>query len=199
MQLQYVGPKVEITKNGVDFDMNKEDKYVYLNIAIQLIKALQHDYLPERVYTYSADNMRLSNHEINDLVTQYCPNISTSIAKVEKETKMYIANTIERIKKNTILHEDEKKAYLKNIELMRDYITQRTINKAAYYCVVEQLAEQLKNENIDYVIVPMFQKFSHVLHSAQGVLRRQKFPIDSKIEIYVEDGKLLFKLDVINR
>ncbi len=199
MELQYVGPKVEITKNGVDFNINKEDKYVYLNIAIQLIKSLEHDYIPEKIYTYNTNTARLSNSEIDKLVSHYCPDIYTSIDKAKKNTKVYIDGEIARIQKNKLMHEDEKKAYMKNFELMRGYMTQRTVNKVAYYAIVERLAKQLKQENIDYIIVPMYQKFSHVLHSAQGVLRRQKRPIDSEIEIYVEDGKLLFKLDVINR
>jgi len=44
----------------------------------------------------------------------------------------------------------------------------------------------------------MFQKFAHVLHSVQGVLLRQKFPIDTKLDMYLENGKLLAKLKVIN-
>jgi hypothetical protein len=44
----------------------------------------------------------------------------------------------------------------------------------------------------------MFQKFAHVLHSVQGVLREQRFPIDTKLDIYEKDGKLLAKLQAIN-
>jgi hypothetical protein len=68
-----------------------------------------------------------------------------------------------------------------------------------YYCVVDALAELLKKDHIDYVIAPMFQKFAHVLHSVQGSLKTRKFPIDTQLEIYQKDGKLLVKLKVLNQ
>ena len=81
---------------------------------------------------------------------------------------------------------------------MKEYIIQRAINKTAYYCAIDALANILKKDHIDYVIAPMFQKFAHVLHSVQGSLRKQKFPIDTKLDIYQENGKLLVKLKVLN-
>jgi hypothetical protein len=199
MDLKYVGPKVEITKNGVSFDINKEDKYVYLNIALQLIKALEHDYIPEKTYTYNADTARLNDSEINSEVRKTCKDLEKQLVDAKERAEHFIENEIDRVKRNTLLSDEERTAYLKNIDLMRDYIIQRNMNKAAYYCVVERLAEQLKSEHIDYVIVPMFQKFAHVLHSAQGVLLNQKFPIDSNTEIFTKERTLYFKLDVINR
>ena len=81
---------------------------------------------------------------------------------------------------------------------MHDYLIQRSINKSVYYCAIDALSELLKRDHIDHIIVPMFQKYAHVLHSVQGVLKAQKFPIDTKLEIYQKDGKLLAKLQVIN-
>ena len=52
--------------------------------------------------------------------------------------------------------------------------------------------------HIDFIVVPMYQKFVHVLHSVQGSLLRQKVPIDTRIDIYQEGDELLAKLKVIN-
>jgi hypothetical protein len=81
---------------------------------------------------------------------------------------------------------------------MRDYLIQRSINKRVYYCAINALAELAKEDHIDYIIAPMFQTFIHVLHSVQGSLERQKSPIDTKLDIYRENGKLLVKLQVVN-
>ncbi|MDQ7061961.1 MAG: hypothetical protein Q9M43_12935 [Sulfurimonas sp.] len=81
---------------------------------------------------------------------------------------------------------------------MHDYIIQRSINKSVYYCAVNSLANELEDDKISYIVAPMFQKFAHVLHSVQGVLLQRKLPIDTKLDIYQEDGKLLVKLQVIN-
>jgi hypothetical protein len=45
----------------------------------------------------------------------------------------------------------------------------------------------------------MFQRFAAVLHSIQDELSKQKFPIDTKMDIYEEGGKLMAKMEVKNR
>jgi len=48
MTLKYVGPRPHISHTGIEFDSNKEDKFVYLNFVVQLIKALSHDYFEDK-------------------------------------------------------------------------------------------------------------------------------------------------------
>jgi len=198
MHLKYVGPKPLISHTGIEFDNNKEDKYVYLNIVLQLIKALDHDYFENKTYTYHASTQRLSSDELESELNKYCKNLDTLEKDKLEEAQNEYKHQIQRAKENTVLNDESKEVLIKNIQLMKDYLIQRTINKAAYYCAVDLLADILKKDHIDYIVVPMFQKFAHVLHSVQGVLREQKFPMDTKLEIYEEDGKLLAKLQVIN-
>ena len=82
---------------------------------------------------------------------------------------------------------------------MHDYVVQRSINKSVYYCAINALAELLKKDQIDHIVTPMFQNFAHVLHSVQGVLNKQQFPIDTKLDIFQKDGELVVKLQVINQ
>ena len=198
MKLKYVGPKPLISHTGIDFDNNKEDKYVYLNIVLQLLKALDHDYFEDKTYTYHANTQRLSNNELESELKKYCKDLDTIEKEKIEEAKKDYEHQLQRAHDNTVLDNESKEILINNIKLMKDYLLQRTINKAAYYCGVDMLASILKKDKIDYIIVPMFQKFAHVLHSVQGVLRDQKFPMDTKLEIYEEDGKLLAKLQVIN-
>ena len=231
MKLKYVGPKPIISHTGILFDNNKEDKFVYLNIIIQLLKSLNHEYIENRVYTYEANTSRLNNDELFEELKKFCPKIEDMskdrehlqeaaeayqyIAKKEgwiiidcvKDDKLLsieeihnkITHDIERAKDNDILTQEDKTVLINNIKIMKDYSIQRVINKTIYYCAVDELAELVKKDNLDYIIVPMFQKFAHVLHSVQGSLLKQKFPIDTKMDIYEEDGKLLAKLKVINK
>ena len=198
MLLKYVGPKPLISHTGIEFDNNKEDKYVYLNIVLQLIKALNHDYFEDKIYTYEANTQRLSSDELENELNRYCKNLDILEKNRQEEAQNEYEHQLQRAKENTVLNDENKEVLIKNIQLMKDYIIQRSINKTAYYCAVNLLAEILKKDHIDHIIVPMFQKFAHVLHSVQGVLREQKFPMDTKLEIYEEDGKLLAKLQVIN-
>jgi len=198
MELKYVGPKAIISHTGIDFDNNKEDKFVYLNIVVQLLKSLNHTYIKDRVYKYQTDSDRFSNEEVYNELKKYCPKI-TSLMQDKNDTELKEINRLlERAEENKILTDEDKETLTNNISMMSDYITQRAINKGVYYCAVDELAKIVKEENIDYIVVPMFQKFAHVLHSVQGSLKRQEIPIDTKLDIYQEDGKLLAKLKVIN-
>ncbi len=117
---------------------------------------------------------------------------------MEQNMRLNLFSYLTRARENEVLTDIDKETLENNIKIMTNYITQRAVNKKVYYCAVDELAELVKEDNLEYIVVPMFQKFAHVLHSVQGSLKRQKFPIDTKIDIYEEDGKLLAKLKVVN-
>jgi hypothetical protein len=198
MQLKYVGPKPLISHTGIEFDNNKEDKYALLNIVVQLLKALDHDYFDNKTYTYDVTTKRLNSEELHDELKVYCPNLDELLEKRFHTVSESIEEEIARAKRNKFLDDESKEVLIANIKIMKDYMIQRAVNKSAYYCAVNKLAEFVKKDHIDHIVVPMFQKFAHVLHSVQGVLREQRFPIDTKIDIYEQDGKLLAKLQAIN-
>nr|WP_321265498.1 hypothetical protein [uncultured Sulfurimonas sp.] len=198
MQLKYVGPKPIISHTGIEFDNNKEDKYIYLNIVVQLLKALDHEYFEDKTYNYEASTKRLSSEELYDELKNRCPNLSALMEKENHNIEEEIEHNLQRAQENCVLDEENKTILQNNINIMHDYIVQRSINKSVYYCTIDLLAELLKKDNIDHIIAPMFQNFSHVLHSVQGSLRKQKFPIDTALDIYEKDGKLFVKLQVIN-
>jgi len=198
MELKYVGPKPIISHTGIEFDNNKEDKFAYLNIAVQLLKALSHDYFEDKTYLYQADNSRLDNDELTRELRKYCPNLESLMEKENHNIEEEIFHNLQRAHENSVLNEENKEILENNIKIMHDYLVQRSINKSVYYCAIDALAELLKKDHIDHIVVPMFQKYAHVLHSVQGSLKKQKFPIDTKLDIYQENGKLLTKLQVIN-
>jgi len=197
MKLKYVGPKPLISHTGISFDNNKEDKYIYLNIVVQLIKAIDHEYHDDRTYTYNADTKRLSDDELLTELKKICPDIDALMEREDHCVEEEIEHNIQRANESRTLSYEDKEVLKNNIEIMHDYLVQRSVNKAVYYCAINALAQMLKKDHIDYIITPMYQKFSHVLHSVQGVLRKEKVPIDSKLEVYQEDSQLLVKLDVI--
>ncbi len=198
MELKYVGPKPIISHTGIEFDNNKEDKYVYLNIVVQLLKALNHDYFEDKTYNYQASTGRLSSEELYYELKKQCPNIEELMEKENHNVEEEIKHNLQRAEENDVLNEENREILQNNINLMREYLIQRSINKSIYYCAINALANLLKKDHIDHVITPMFQKFSHVLHSVQGSLKKQKLPIDTALDIYEKDGKLLVKLQVIN-
>lgn len=198
MELKYVGPKPIISHTGIEFDNNKEDKFVYLNIVVQLLKALNHDYFEDKTYIYETSTVRLPTDELFRDLKRFCPNIELLMEEKDHDIEEEIKHHLQRAEENSVLNKENREVLQNNINLMHDYLVQRSINKSIYYCAINALAELLKKDHIDHVIAPMFQKFSHVLHSVQGSLLKQEYPIDTALDIYKQDGKLVVKLQVIN-
>ncbi len=199
MQIKYVGPKPLISKSGISFDSQYDDRYTYLNIAVQLLKALDHTYFEDRTYHYSVDTGRLNDDDIIEALKSYCDNLEEAVQESMDAEKKHIEDEIKRAEENQVISDDEREALLKNIQMMESYRLQYATNEKLYHCAVQQLAMLVKQDHIDYVIVPMFQRFAAVLHSVQDELSKQKFPIDTRMDIYEEDGKLMAKMEVKNR
>lgn len=199
MQIKYVGPKPIISKTGISFDSQYDDRYTYLNIAVQLLKALDHEYFEDKTYKYAVDSGRLKDSDIVDGLKEYCGNLDHAVEEGIKAEQKLIDDELKQAKENKSISELEREALIKNIRMMESYRLQYATNEKLYNCAVQRLATYVKQDHIDYVIVPMFQRFAAVLHSVQDELANQKFPIDTRMDIYEEDGKLMAKMEVKNR
>jgi hypothetical protein len=196
MNIKYAGPKPIISFRGINFDNNKEDKYVYLNVAVQILKSINHEYIQNKVYTYDIKAQRLSENELVDELRKCCANFDELVKSQNHNIEKEVEDLIQRAHENAILNNEEKIVLEKNIEIMHDYLIQRSINKRVYYCVIDKLATVIEEAKIDHIIVPMFQTFLHTLHSIQGSLANLKQPILSDLDIYKEGEGLLIKLKI---
>ena len=43
-KVHYVGPRVKISNHGIVYRRSKEDKYVYLMVALEILKGIDNDY-----------------------------------------------------------------------------------------------------------------------------------------------------------
>jgi len=196
MTLKYVGPKPIISHTGIEFDKNKEDKFVYLNIVVQLIKALDHDYIEGKSYTY--EDVRLSDIEIKHILHEYCPDMDKLLDKTAYSIEDEIEHNIKRAHESDTLEEEDKEVLINNITIMHDYMLQRAVNKSVYYCAMTVLADIAQRDHIDHITTPMYQPFVHVLHSLQGTLLKRKAPIDTQLDVFEQDKQLFVKLKVVN-
>ena len=198
MLLQYAGPKPHISHTGIVFDNNKEDKFVYLGFVLHLIKALSHEYIEDKTYIYNINEVKIDDKMLTSQLEKICPNLQSLMKKEDITVEDEIQENIQRADENDVLSQEAIEVLQNNLKIMHDYLIQRAVNKRVYYCAIDALATLLKEDNIDHIIVPMYPKLVHVLRSVQGVLLKEKFPIDTKIDIYKEDSQLLAKLQVIN-
>ena len=197
MILKYVGPKPIISYTGIELDKNKEDKFVYLGIVTQLIKALDHTYIEDKSYVYE-ERHELSQSEVMNILKKYCPDFDELLDKTNHNVEEEIEHNIQRAHESRILKPIEKEVLLNNINMMHDYMIQRSVNKRVYYCAMCALADIVKKDHISYIKTPFTEKFMHVLHSLQGTLVEEKYPIDTKLEILKKDNNLFIMLKVLN-
>lgn len=121
-----------------------------------------------------------------------------TLAQRSRESEAQIAEEITRARENRLLTPEEREVLIRNIELMRSYRIQRSINKSVYYSGINSLAHVIKKGHIDYITAPMFPIFMHVFHSVQGVLGKLHPPLDSEIDIFEEHGHLNVRLKLKN-
>lgn len=198
MTLEYTGPKPIISVTGIEFDHNKEDKFIYLSIVAELIQALDHEYIEDKRYTCVTGITPLTPETICTLIRRYDPALDQEITDRRTQRETEIASVIKRAHENQLLCEEERQVLVKNIELLQGYCIQRTINKTAYYSGIDTLAHIIKKGRIDHITAPMYTKFFHVFHSIQGVLGKLHPPMDSNIDIYEENDQLSVQLKLKN-
>jgi len=194
MQLTYSGPKPLISSHGISFDKNKDDKFVFLSMAAELIKALNHEYIEDKRYSYTASSNSLDSDEILSQIRGCDPKLDEKIAQARATAENIIDEDLHRAHSNHLLSEEEKEILVKNITMMRDYQINRAINKAVYYSAANALATLIKQGHIDTITSPMVPRITHVLHTLQGTLLKLRPPIDSSIDIYEHQGQLTVNL-----
>lgn len=194
MQLTYSGPKPLISSHGISFDKNKDDKFVFLSMAAELIKALNHEYIEDKRYSYTASSKPLDSDEILSQIRACDPQLDEKIAQARHITENMIEEDLKRAHINHLLSEEEKEILVKNITMMRDYQINRAINKAIYYSAANALAALIKQGHIDTITSPMIPRIGHVFHTLQGTLLKLRPPVDSTLDIYEHQGQLTVNL-----
>jgi GTP:adenosylcobinamide-phosphate guanylyltransferase len=194
--LKYVGPKALFSVSGITYDNSKEDKFIYLSILAELIEALDHEYVSDQRYIVETGNKPLDETILLDLIRKRPSNLDGQIEYWFNKTIKEVDDDIERARKNLILNSEERQILIKNLEILRPYRIQRSINKSIYYAGVKLLASIIKQSHLQYILTPMYPKFLHVLHSVQGALRAMHPPIDSTIDIHEEKGHLVIQLKI---
>ncbi len=197
MQLKYVGPKPIISQHGISFKDGKEDKYVYLNLAVQILQAIDHNTAVDTNYEYDIKSQRLNDEQIQSVIFSYYPKLESII---DKETSLYLTylyNEIEEVKKNPNLSTIEKIAYQGNLELMKSYRVQRSKNKIFYLHAIDIITEVIRKRKIKKIITPFNEKFWHILYNTKDNLTSLKNSTQTKLEVISsEDNKIQVVLEI---
>ncbi len=197
MELKYVGAKPNVSAKGVSFDQSKPDRYTFLNAAVELLEALSFKATEDKkVYLYNISGKEHSGRELVELLQKHCAEPEKAFENIQEKTNALIEKYTKKVKENDRLSPDERRAWLGNIEIMRDYYLQYVTNESAYQCALNALADKIHNAHIEEITVPLGRNHGLVLSHLIDVLRDHKPPYDATFSVEEKDGILTGKLDM---
>jgi hypothetical protein len=197
MQLKYVGAKPSVSAKGVSFDQTKPDRYTFLHAAIELLEALERTEVKERIADLRDMEVKIyKSNELMDFVKKYCKNMDLIFGSREEKTKALVDKYTLRVKNNATITEDERRAWLGNIDIMRDYYLQYITNESAYACILNVLADKIHELHINEIIFTLGNNYALVFSHLLPVLTDHRPPYDAEIIMERVDGTTVGKLDM---
>jgi len=131
-----------------------------------------------------------SQKEIVDLVKKHCNNnIENLISKREEKTKELISELKSDVEKNDYLGEDEKTAWLGNIDIMTPYYMQFIENELVYECLLNVLADDIYARKIQEIKFNLGKNYGFVFSYLQNVLNEHTPPVDTDVKVDIFNGK----------
>ncbi len=197
MQLKYVGAKPSVSAKGVSFDQSKPDRYTFLNAAVELLEALDSAEIVERKVDLRGMEPKIYRpDELLDLLKKYCKNVNEIFENREEKTNELIDKYRLRVKNNVNITEDERRAWLGNIDIMRDYYLQYVTNENAYECALNGLADKIHELHINEIIFSLGNNYGLVFSHIIPVLTDHKPPYDAEFIWEQRDNETVGKIDM---
>ena len=182
MELKYVGPRPIISEHGISFKDGKDDKYVYLSNAIQILDAINHNYDQSKVYHHDIINDELGENEIMHTLLTYQGNLNDIIYQEVESYQHHLEEEQKELKKtHPLLKPLELDAFKNNLEIMKSYRVQRAINKIYYMHTIQIIADLIRKHRIKDINTPFNERFWHILQTVQGELANGKESIQSDL------------------
>lgn len=198
MHLKYAGPKPMISEHGISFKDGKEDKYVYLVIAIQILTALDHQDHTGESFFYAKQTRRVNENELMDVILHYHPNIEKTMIREINDYLVHLDNEIEEVKKHPRLSEIEIETYVGNLKVMKEYRVQRAKNKIFYMHIIDTIVEVIKAKKIKKIQTPFYERFWHTLQTIQGHLSSTKSSISAELNVFNDENGMEAVLKINN-
>ena len=198
MELKYVGAKPKVSGKGVSFDQTKPDKYTFLTAAVELLEAFDSKAAKEdgTINLHDVRTKEYSSRELLELLKKHCADLQSVFDSREEKTNELIEKYLLAIKENEKISADERRAWIGNIKIMRDYYLQYITNESAYECALNALADKIHSQHIDEIQFPMGRNHGLVLSHLVDVLRDHKPPYDATLSAETKDGETHGKLSM---
>ena len=182
LKLKYVGPRVEISHHGISYKKDKEDKYVYLMVALEILRDIDNDYEKQSSYSHCYESHTLEDSEVHSILKAYEEEIENHANAEYTLYEEKIKHELAFVKGLSHLSDLEKEVWLKNIELMKSYRLQRAINKIYYEHCIKNIRKLIIHKRIKELITPFNKDFFHVINSLKGTLITGNPSLDATVE-----------------
>lgn len=182
MNFEYVGHRPVISQHGISFKKGKDDKYVYLPYAYEILDAINSDYESNKTHSSSIKIEKANIEKLFKVVETFYPTLAEDIETRLDTYKNQLEEKIEEIRKRETLNDVDKNIYLSNLESMNSYRINRAKNKIFYYFSIFTIVDVIKKNKIKKINLPFNEKFWHVLKTIQGVLASEKISSNIKAE-----------------
>lgn len=183
MKIKYVGPRPEISEHGVTFKTGKEDKYVYLSVAVQILIALDKNCKDEKTYSYSTSQRDLSDIEMLDTMLRFEPTLEQSVIAEKEAYAKHLDEEIAHIEHREHMNPLNKEIFINNYKIMKEYRLQRAVNKMYYMHCIKEIVDVIKKEHIKEIDAPFQEKYWHVLQTIEGALISLKSSLSCELKI----------------
>ena len=194
-KLHYVGPRVEISNHGIVYKKSKEDKYIYLTAALEILKDIDNDYEKKPSYTHQFKHQKLEEQSLHSLLQQHEKDLEEKIIEESNRYKQKIEDQIAYIQSIPFLTQIDKDVWIKNIEIMKEYKIQRAINKMYYMHCIKDIVHLIQHKKIKVITAPFDKNFFHVLNTIKGSVITGKPSLDARvIEEHDKSGNMVVKL-----
>ena len=202
MELAYVGPKPIVDQHGVDFDKSEPDRYIFLYATIELLEIIEGcitiqgcSLEGDLIDIASTKPLRLSPSELVALVHKHCSgNIDAIVEKKEQKVTELITKLKQNVHENPNLNEDEKTAWLGNIEIMKDYYRQFVENEVVFESLLEVLSEDIYRRKTKEIRFLLGNNYGFVFSYLQNTLQEHNPPLDATIKMEVHNGATIGRL-----
>jgi len=197
MELKYVGAKPRVSGRGVSFDQSQPDSYTFLTAAVELLEALSFEATAgKKIYLTPVIGKEYSGSELYDLLKKHCTDLEEVFASREEKTNELIEEYVGKVKENDKISADERRAWLGNIDIMRDYYLQYITNESAYQCALNALADKIHASHIEEITFPIGRNHGLVLSHLIDVLQDHKPPYDATLTIEAKADEPFGKLNM---
>jgi hypothetical protein len=194
LKLEYAGFKPVISEHGISFKDGKEDKFIYLSFAIDILNAINHTYEQKKTYSHQVNTKPLSPDEIINILLKYHPDLELNMNKEINSYLLHLDEEEKTIEDRTHLLDIEKNTYISNLKIMRNYKIQRAKNKIFYFHCIETIVETILKYKIKELDTPFNERFWHILQTIEGNLSHHK--ISSNLKTIDINGNLKAMLTI---